>query len=90
MNELFQIAKRFNDDHAHRYVFAHIDYSGVTQCVDVRVDKTESRYQDPEDVERLYRQHCYLYQSYGTQKDLDALTQHFKQWVSDFEKQLSE
>ena len=88
MNELLQMVMRFNAAHCERNAFAQFNYTGSTNGVYVIVHQTgEDRFQDSTQVEEIYSQCCYLTETYGEQETIEALTEHFRQWVTEFERE---
>ena len=86
MNELLKAVEQFNANHAHTNTFASFEYSGHTQGVYVSVRQSDSKYIDTDDVKSFYTQHCYLKGEHGNLKNIEELTNHFLQWVNEFEK----
>ena len=86
MNKLLKAVEQFNANHAHTNTFASFEYSGHVQGVYVRVQQSDSMYQDTDDVKDLYQQHCYLTDEHGKKKTIEDLTDHFIGWVNEFEK----
>ena len=86
MNELLKAVEQFNANHAHTNTFASFEYAGHVQQIMVRVENSDSRYRELEDVQHFYNEYCYLDGTCGKQENLEELTSHFLQWVNEFEK----
>ena len=88
MNELLQMVMQFNTAHQDENIFAHFSFAGHTQGVEVRVERTGiERYRNIDEVEHLYGEYCYLNAEHGQRKNIESLTEHFRQWVTEFERE---